>query len=166
VVPRRRRRVGRGASAQEKKAETGNQEEIRALLTVTDEAARQGDQQPAVKWEQHHFIKSHGRQDLRALHRVVDAAAFAAPTPVGFTSGSPSAGSFRRRPRAAKEADKKKKKDKKDDSRATGSQVDARHEYPFEDVFFIDCPPRSPGSRSCFGARLPCRPATTTSTSR
>ena len=41
---------------------------------------------------------------------------------------------------AAKDADKKKKKDKKDEEKGAGSQVDARHQYPFEDVFFIDMP--------------------------
>jgi hypothetical protein len=130
-----------GASAQEKKPETGNQEEIRALLTITDEAATgKATSSLPIKWEQHHFIKSFGDKTYVPFTVSFDAAAFAAPTPVGLYLRVAKRGELPpTAPVAAKEADKKKKKDK-DDNKGTGSQVDARHEYPFEDVFFIDVP--------------------------
>jgi hypothetical protein len=131
-----------GASAQEKKPETGNQEEIRALLTLTDEAATgKATNSLALKWEQQHFIKSHGDKTYVPFTVSLDGAAFAAPTPVGLYLRVAKRGELppTAAAAAAKDADKKKK-DKKDEVKGTGSQVDARHQYPFEDVFFIDIP--------------------------
>lgn len=131
-----------GASAQEKKAETGNQDEIRALLTVTDEAATgKATSSLALTWEQNHFIKSHGDKTYVPFTVSLDGAPFAAPTPVGLYLRVAKRGELppTSAPAAAKEADKKKK-NKKDETKGTGSQVDARHQYPFEDVFFIDTP--------------------------
>ena len=131
-----------GASAQEQKPDAGNQAEIRALLTITDEAATgKATSSLALKWEQHHFIKSHGDKTYVPFTVSVDPAAFPAPTPVGLYLRVAKRGELPpTAPVAAQDADKKKKKDKKDDSKGTGSQVDARHQYPFEDVFFIDTP--------------------------
>jgi len=131
-----------GAFAQEKKPEAGTQEEIRALLTVADEAATgKATSSLGLKWEQHHFIKSHGDKTYVPFTVSLDASAFAAPTPVGLYLRVAKRGELPpTAPAAAKDADKKKKKDKKDDAKGAGSQVDARHQYPFEDVFFIDTP--------------------------
>jgi hypothetical protein len=132
-----------GASGQEKKPETGNQEEIRALLTLTDEAATgKATNSLALKWEQQHFIKSHGDKTYVPFTVSLDAGAFAAPTPVGLYLRVAKRGELPPTAEAAasKDAEKKKKKDKKDDAKGTGSQVDARQQYPFEDVFFIDIP--------------------------
>lgn len=132
------------ASAQEKKPETANQDEIRALLTVTDEAATgKSTGSLALKWEQHHFIKSHGDKTYVPFTVSFDGAAFAASTPVGLYLRVAKRGELPPTSvaAAAKDADKKKKKDKKDGVKGTGSQVDARHQYLFEDVFFIDIPP-------------------------
>ena len=130
-----------GASAQEKKPETGEQDEIRALLTLTDEAASgKASNSLAIKWEQHHFIKSHGDKTYVPFTVSLDANAFAAPTPVGLYLRVAKRGELPpTAPAAAKDADKKKK-GKKDEAKGTGSQVDARFQYPFEDVFFIDTP--------------------------
>ncbi len=77
--------VAGGALAQEKKPETANQEEIRALLTAADEAAAgKATNSLAIKWEQHHFIKSHGDKTYVPFTVSLDANAFAAPTPVGL----------------------------------------------------------------------------------
>lgn len=131
--------VAGGASAQEKKPEAGNQEEIRALLTVTDEAATgKAISSLALKWEQHHFIKSHGDKTYVPFTMSFDAAAFPAPTPVGLYLRVAKRGELPPTAPAAAAKDDKKKKGKKDDPKGTGSQVDARHQYPFEDVFFID----------------------------
>ncbi|MBK5298566.1 MAG: hypothetical protein JJE40_15545 [Vicinamibacteria bacterium] len=132
------------ASAQEKKPDTGNQDEIRALLTATDEAATgKSTGSLALKWEQHHFIKSHGDKTYVPFTVSFDGATFAASTPVGLYLRVAKRGELPPTSvaAAANDADKKKKKDKKDDVKGTGSQVDARHQYPFEDVFFIDIPP-------------------------
>lgn len=132
-----------GASAQEQKQDSGNQEEIRALLTISDEAATgKATSSLPVKWEQQHFIKSHGDKTYVPFTVSVDPSAFSAATPVGMYLRVAKRGELP--PAAApatvaKDADKKKK-NKKDEKGATGSQVDARHEYPFEDVFFFDVP--------------------------
>jgi hypothetical protein len=131
------------ASAQETKAETASQDEIRALLTVTDEAASgKATSSLPVKWEQNHFIKSHGDKTYVPFTVSVDAAAFMAPTPIGMYLRVAKRGELppTAAPEAAKTTDQKKKKDKKDEQKGTGSQVDARHQYPFEDVFFFDIP--------------------------
>ena len=130
-----------GASAQENKAEAGNQDEIRALLTVTDEAATgKSVSSLALKWEQHHFIKSHGDKTYVPFTVSVDSAAFAAATPVGFYVRVAKRGELPPTAPAATNEASKKKKDKKDEGKGAGSQVDARHQYPFEDVFFLDLP--------------------------
>ena len=132
-----------GAFAQEKKPETGNQEEIRALLTVTDEAATgKATSSIALKWEQHHFIKSHGDKTYVPFTVSVEPTAFPAPTPVGLYLRVAKRGELPPTTAivASKDSDKKKKKDKKGEEKGTGTQVDARHQYPFEDVFFIETP--------------------------
>ena len=133
--------VAGGASAQEKKPETATQEEIRALLTAADEAATgKATGSLAIKWEQHHFIKSHGDKTYVPFTVSLDANAFAAPTPVGLYLRVAKRGELPpTAPAAAQDADKKKK-NKKDEAKGAGSQVDARFQYPFEDVFFIDTP--------------------------
>jgi hypothetical protein len=131
-----------GASAQDKKPETGNQDEIRALLTLTDEAASgKATNSLAIKWEQNHFIKSHGDKTYVPFTVSLDAAAFTAPTPVGLYLRVAKRGELPPTDAAAASKDSdKKKKGKKDETKGAGSQIDARHEYPFEDVFFIDIP--------------------------
>lgn len=134
--------VAGGAFAQEKKPETGNQEEIRVLLTLADEAATgKAASGVALKWEQHHFIKSHGDKTYVPFTVSVDPTAFPAPTPVGLYLRVAKRGELPPTATAvaAKDADKKKKS-KKGEEKGTGSQIDARHQYPFEDVFFIDTP--------------------------
>ena len=131
-----------GAFAQEKKLETANVEEIRALLTVSDEAATgKATSSLAIKWEQHHFIKSHGDKTYVPFTVSIDPAAFPAPTPVGLYLRVAKRGELPPTTAAvaAKDTDKKKKT-KKGEEKGTGTQIDARHEYPFEDVFFIDMP--------------------------
>jgi hypothetical protein len=129
-----------GASAQDKKAETGNQDEIRALLTITDEAATgKATSSLPLKWEQSHFIKSHGDKTYVPFTVSFDPAAFSGPTPIGLYLRVAKRGELppTTAPEAA-DADKKKKKDKKDEGK--GSQIDARHQYAFEDAFFFDVP--------------------------
>jgi hypothetical protein len=131
-----------GVSAQEKKPEAGNQDEIRALLTVTDEAATgKSTSSLPLKWEQHHFIKSHGDKTYVPFTVSFDGAAFAGPTPVGLYVRVAKRGELppTAAAAAATEDDKKKKKDK-NDSKGAGSQIDARQKYEFEDVFFLDLP--------------------------
>jgi len=138
-----------GASAQEKNADTGNQEEIRALLTVTDEAATgKATSSLPVKWEQHHFIKSHGDRTYVPFTVSVDPAAFSAATPVGVYLRVAKRGELPPTvaPTAADEPEKKdKKKGKKDEAQTTGTKVDSRHQYAFEDVFFFDLPAPTAG---------------------
>ena len=116
--------------------------EIRALLTITDEAATgKATSSLPLKWEGTHFIKSHGDKTYVPFTVSLDGSAFTAPTPVSLYLRVAKRGELP--PTAAPEAarDDKKKDDKKSqDQQGQGSQVDARHEYPFEDVFFIDLP--------------------------
>jgi hypothetical protein len=129
-----------GAAAQEPK-DPGNPEEIRALLTAADQAATGTPTNSlAIKWEQQHFIKSFADKTYVPFTVSVDAAAFTAPTPVGLYLRVAKRGELPPTTAAvaAKDSDKKKKKDKKDEQK--GTQVDARHQYPFEDVFFFDIP--------------------------
>jgi hypothetical protein len=129
------------ASAQDKKPDTGNQAEIRALLTIVDESATgKAVSSVPIKWEQQHFIKSFGDKTYVPFTVSVAPGTFAAATPVGLYLRVAKRGELP--PVAAAEASKdanKKKKGKKDEP-STGSQVDARHQYPFEDVFFFDIP--------------------------
>lgn len=128
-----------GVSAQDKK-DSVNPEEIRALLTVADQAATgTAASSLAIKWEQQHFIKSFADKTYVPFTVSVDAAAFAAPTPIGFYLRVAKRGELPPSTAAvaAKDADSKKK-NKKDEQK--GTQVDARHQYPFEDVFFFDVP--------------------------
>jgi hypothetical protein len=132
-------------SAQDKK-DAGNAEEIRALLTAADQAATGTPASSlAIKWEQQHFIKSFADKTYVPFTVSVDAAAFAAPTPVGLYLRVAKRGELPPTTAAvaAKDSDKKKKKDKKDEQK--GTQVDARHQYPFEDVFFFDIPAGTAG---------------------
>ena len=130
-----------GAAGQEKAADTGNQAEIRALLTIADEAMTgKATSSLPIKWEQAHFIKSFGDKSYVPFSVTIDPAAFTAPTPIGLYVRVAKRGE--QPPAAAPEASKdanKKKKNKKDEA-AAGAQVDARHQYPFEDVFFFDVP--------------------------
>ena len=129
-----------GASAQDKK-DASSPEEIRALLTAADQAATGGTVNSLpVRWEQQHFIKSFADKTYVPFTVSVDAAAFTAPTPVGLYLRVAKRGELPPSTAAvaAKDSDKKKKKDKKDEQK--GTQVDARHEYAFEDVFFFDIP--------------------------
>ena len=75
-----------GAFAQEKKPETGNQEEIRALLTVDRRGRhRQGHQQPRPQVGTAPFHQVARRQDLRALYGVGGRRRPSPrPTPVGL----------------------------------------------------------------------------------
>jgi hypothetical protein len=135
-----------GASAQQK--DPGNPEEIRALLTAADQAATGTPTSSLpIKWEQQHFIKSFADKTYVPFTVSVDAAAFSAPTPVGLYLRVAKRGEMPPSTAAvaAKDADKKKKdkKDKKDEQK--GTQVDARHQYPFEDVFFFDIPAGTAG---------------------
>ena len=157
-----------GVSAQEKKPEADNQDEIRALLTLTDEAATgKATNSLAIKWEQQHFIKSHGDKTYVPFTVSVDAAAFTAPTPVGLYLRVAKRGELpSAAPAAAKDADKNKKKGKKGETQGAGSQVDARPSTPLKTSFSSTSRRRWLGSRNCCGGRLPCRPATTMSTSR
>lgn len=132
-----------GGWAQDQKPDPASAAEIRALLTATDEAMTgKATSSLAIKWEQHHFIKSFGDKTYVPFTVSVDPAAFPAPTPVGLYLRVAKRGELPpTAPVATREDDKKKKKkDKKDDQKGTGSQIDARHQYPFEDVFFIDTP--------------------------
>jgi hypothetical protein len=130
-----------GVLAQGPKPDAAASAEIRALLTTTDEAMTgKATNSVAIKWEQHHFIKSFGDKTYVPFTVSVDPAAFPAPTPVGLYLRVAKRGELPpTAPVATKEAEKKKK-DKKDDQKGTGSQIDARHQYPFEDVYFIDTP--------------------------
>lgn len=130
-----------GASAQDKK-DPGNAEEIRALLTVTDQAATgTATSSLAIKWEQQHFIKSFADKTYVPFTVSVDGATFTAPTPIGFYLRVAKRGELPPSTAAvaAKDTDAKKKNNKKDEQQK-GTQVDARHQYPFEDVFFFDVP--------------------------
>lgn len=131
-----------GAWAQGQKPDAATAAEIRTLLTATDEAMTgKATSSVAIKWEQHHFIKSFGDKTYVPFTISVDPAAFPAPTPVGLYLRVAKRGELPpTAPVATKEAEKKKKKDKNDDQKGTGSQIDARHQYPFEDVYFIDTP--------------------------
>lgn len=131
-----------GVSAQDKTSEAGDPAEIRALLTITDEAATgKSTTSLPLKWEQHHFIKSHGDKTYVPFTVSIDSSAFTAPTPIGLYVRVAKRGELPpTAPAAASEADAKKKKGKKDETKGAGSQVDARHQYQFEDVFFFDLP--------------------------
>lgn len=122
------------------KPEASNQEEIRALLTIADESATgKAVSSLALKWEQHHFIKSFEDKTYVPFTVSVDPQAFTAATPVGLYLRVAKRGELPPDMAAvAKEAEKKKKPSKKDEGK--GTQVDARHQYPFEDVFFFDAP--------------------------
>lgn len=135
------------ASAQDKKPDTGNQAEIRALLTIADESATgKAVSSVPIKWEQQHFIKSFGDKTYVPFTVSVPPGTFAAATPVGLYLRVAKRGEMP--PVAAPEASKdanKKKKSKKDEA-GKGTQVDARHQYPFEDVFFFDIPAAATGA--------------------
>lgn len=134
------------ASAQDKAPEAGNQAEIRALLTIADESATgKAVSSVPIKWEQQHFIKSFGDKTYVPFTVSVAPGSFAAATPVGLYLRVAKRGELP--PVAAPEASKdsnKKKKGKKDEP-SKGTQVDARHQYPFEDVFFFDIPAAAAG---------------------
>lgn len=134
-------------AAQDKNA--GNQEEIRALLTVADEAATgKATSSLGLKWEQQHFIKSFEDKTYVPFTVSVDPSAFAAVTPVGLYLRVAKRGELPPTTAAVatKDADKKKKSNKKDEQK--GTQVDARHQYPFEDVYFFDLPAPVAGERT------------------
>lgn len=134
-------------TAQDKNA--GNQEEIRALLTVADEAATgKATSSLGLQWEQAHFIKSFEDKTYVPFTVSVDPSAFAAATPVGLYLRVAKRGELPPTTAAvaAKDADKKKKSNKKDEQK--GTQVDARHQYPFEDVYFFDLPAPVAGART------------------
>lgn len=134
------------ASAQDKAPDTGNQAEIRALLTIADESATgKAVSSVPIKWEQQHFIKSFGDKTYVPFTVSVAPGTFAAATPVGLYLRVAKRGELP--PVAAPEASKdanKKKKGKKDEP-SKGTQVDARHQYQFEDVFFFDIPAAAAG---------------------
>jgi hypothetical protein len=126
-------------AAQDKNA--GNPEEIRALLTIADEAATgKATSSVGLQWEQAHFIKSFEDKTYVPFTVSVDPSAFAAATPVGLYLRVAKRGELPPTTAAvaAKDADKKKKGNKNDEQK--GTQVDARHQYPFEDVYFFDLP--------------------------
>jgi hypothetical protein len=134
-------------AAQDKSA--GNQEEIRALLTIADEAATgKATSSLGLQWEQAHFIKSFEDKTYVPFTVSVDPSAFAAATPVGLYLRVAKRGELppTTAAEAAKDADKKKKSNKKDEQK--GMQVDARHQYPFEDVYFFDLPAPVAGERT------------------
>jgi hypothetical protein len=133
--------------AQDKNA--SNPEEIRALLTIADEAATgKATSSVSLQWEQQHFIKSFEDKTYVPFTVSVDPSAFAAATPVGLYLRVAKRGELPPTTAAvaAKDADKKKKNNKKDDQQ--GTQVDARHQYPFEDVYFFDLPAPVAGQRT------------------
>ena len=139
--------VAGSLSAQDKNP--GNPEEIRALLTIADEAATgKATSSLALQWEQQHFIKSFEDKTYVPFTVSVDPAAFSAATPVGLYLRVAKRGELPPTTAAvaAKDADKKKKKDKKDEQK--GTQVDARYQYPFEDVYFFDLPAPVAGQRT------------------
>jgi hypothetical protein len=133
-------------SAQEKKPDPGNQAEIRALLTMADESATgKAVSSLPITWEQQHFIKSFGDKTYVPFTVSLPGGTFTAATPVGLYLRVAKRGELppAAPPAASKDANKKKK-NKKDEA-DKGTQVDARHQYPFEDVFFFDIPAAAPG---------------------
>ena len=127
----------------------GNPEEIRALLTIADEAATgKATSSLALQWEQQHFIKSFEDKTYVPFTVSVDPSAYSAATPVGLYLRVAKRGELPPTTAAvaAKDADKKKKNNKKDEQK--GTQVDARHQYPFEDVYFFDLPAPVAGQRT------------------
>lgn len=137
-----------GVSAQDKNA--GNPEEIRALLTIADEAAAgKATSSIALQWEQQHFIKSFEDKTYVPFTVSVDPAAFSAATPVGMYLRVAKRGELPPTTAAvaATDADKKKKSNKKGEEQK-GTQIDARHQYPFEDVYFFDLPAPVAGQRT------------------
>jgi hypothetical protein len=140
--------VAGSLAAQDKNA--GNPEEIRALLTIADEAATgKATSSLALQWDQQHFIKSFEDKTYVPFTVSVDPSAFSAATPVGLYLRVAKRGELPPTTAAvaAKEPDKKKKDDKKGDQQK-GTQVDARHQYAFEDVYFFDLPAPVAGQRT------------------
>ena len=153
-----------GAFAQEKKPETGNQEEIRALLTVTDEAATgKATSSVALKWEQHHFIKSHGDKTYVPFTVSVDADGLPGARPRwACTCGSPSAASCRRRPRPPRRPRTRTRRRRRQEGRGQGHRA-ARStpgtSTPSRTCFFIDTPAPVAGQPQLLRrARLPVSP--------
>jgi Ni/Co efflux regulator RcnB len=140
--------VAGSLAAQDKNA--GNPEEIRALLTIADEAATgKATSSLALQWDQQHFIKSFEDKTYVPFTVSVDPSAFSAATPVGLYLRVAKRGELPPTTAAvaAKEPDEKKKDDKKGDQQK-GTQVDARHQYAFEDVYFFDLPAPVAGQRT------------------
>lgn len=140
--------AGAAAAQDNQDKNQGQQAEIRALLTLTDEAATgKATTSLPLKWEQHHFIKSQADKTYVPFTVSVDPPALSGPTPVAMYVRVAKRGELppTAAPELSKDADKKNdKKDKKKDD-GKGAQFDARHQYQFEDVFFFDVPAAQAG---------------------
>jgi hypothetical protein len=119
--------------AQESKpSDPAQQADIRALLTLVDDAAA-GKPLPSsvpLSWKQEHFIKSQGDRTYVPFTLVIDPPAFTSTVPVGLYLRVVTRGEAPPPPT-----------EKKDPKAAAA----ARPQYPFEDVFFFELPATADG---------------------